>query len=215
MGVNLRGGCSPCGCQCGGVNIGITGPWSGGGGDIQKYFEAFLSWYLGGLMKPPVEKFEDLAKQYPKPEEGWTVFVYEDGKFYVWYPSLDPDGVGRWVPTFSEHGTAGTQGPAGAPGADGADGPQGEPGPMGATGPAGPAGPQGPVGPAGPGSGADVSGLVDTVNALQGQVIQLNAMVEKLCTLNAWAPVPPSEADNLSKADGPYKSIQDASNNAL
>lgn len=72
--------------------------------EIQKYFAAFLNWYFGEgrLVKPPVNKFEDLAKQYPKPEEGWTVFVYEDGTFYVWYPSLDPDGEGRWVPTYPE-----------------------------------------------------------------------------------------------------------------
>ena len=210
MGVNVTDG---CGYHCGGVYMTL----GSGGGEIQKYFEAFLNWYFsaGGLMKPPVAKFEDLAKQYPKPEEGWTVFVYEDGKFYVWYPSLDPDGVGRWVPTYpvlGGGGAQGPQGPAGAPGADGAPGPRGEPGPAGAT---GPAGPQGPVGPAGPGAGADVSGLVDTVNTLQQKVLALEDMVEKLSTLNAWAPVPPTETDNLSKADGPYQSIQDASNNAL
>ena len=70
--------------------------------EILKYFTAFLNWYFGEgrQVKPPVNKFEDLAKQYPKPEEGWTVLVYEDGKFYVWYPSLDPDGEGHWVPTY-------------------------------------------------------------------------------------------------------------------
>ena len=86
---------------CGGVNIGIVG-WGGGGGsggsgsggggdsdcceNLRRVFEAFLSWYMGigGLLKPPVETFDDLGKKYPKPEKGWTALVLDEGTFYVW-----------------------------------------------------------------------------------------------------------------------------------
>lgn len=131
---------------CGGVNIGIVG-WGGGGGsggsgsggggdsdcceNLRRVFEAFLSWYMGigGLLKPPVETFDDLGKKYPKPEKGWTALVLDEGTFYVWTGN-------EWhnVGSPNSNPLAGPQGPIGP---QGPQGPQGEPGPQGIPGVAG------------------------------------------------------------------------------
>lgn len=131
---------------CGGVNIGIVG-WGGGGGsggsgsggggdsdcceNLRRVFEAFLSWYMGigGLLKPPVETFDDLGKKYPKPEKGWTALVLDEGTFYVW-----TGNEWRNVGSPNNPPLAGPQGPIGP---QGPQGPQGEPGPQGIPGVAG------------------------------------------------------------------------------
>lgn len=142
-GNELSVGGTPGRC-CGGVNIGIFG-WDGNGGsggscncgNLREIFEAFLSWYmgLGGLLKAPVDSYDDLAKTYPNPEDGWTALVLDEQTFYVWNAGENGE-PGAWTPVGSpgQYPIAGPQGPQGP---EGPQGPQGETGPQGIPGVAG------------------------------------------------------------------------------
>ena len=121
----LSVGGTPGRCCGGGVNIGIVGWGSGGSGgsgnsdcceNLRRTFEAFLSWYMGigGLLKPPVETFDDLKKKYPNPEKGWTALVINEGAFYVWVGS-------EWRNVGSPNSTPPLAGPQGLIGPKGED----------------------------------------------------------------------------------------------
>lgn len=69
--------------------------------DAQDFIESNIR-----INKPLVESFEDLSETYPSPENGWTVFVHNEGIRYRWDGTTEEwmaiDSVGGEFPLASE-----------------------------------------------------------------------------------------------------------------